>query len=389
MGLTVAQDSALNAVIAPDVTLTISGAIRSGGGTLNANITGNLATGFTKFGADTLVMSGNSDFTGQFSITGGVLSINTIANGGQASAMGASSEIAMSADSTLRYTGASATTDRKVTINSLTGHPATIDVANAATVLTWTGPVNLSNNMEFAKAGPGTLVLTKTSDSSLGTATVAGGTLVVTGTGGLRTTSTVVKTGATIAGKLVGFGANLNLAGGVTIESGGTLRAGTGGSTDHFGVGSATFASGSTFVVTADGGATPTSSRLTTEGGGAATVNFATNPANPITLRIEKGAGASFADNSLVTLEIVHTNQLTGGFFPNKVLRQGSPFVYDANDWRFETVGFDIVPGSASLITDANKTTLSVQFTVTPEPSSILALAAAGLALTLLRRRLT
>ena len=382
VGLSTSPVNNNNAIIAPNVTLTVSGYVTGSSGTLNANITGFLLSGFSKTGTGTLVMSGNSDFVGQTSITGGVLSIDTIANHNQPSAIGASDELFMSAGTTLRYTGTSASTDRKLTLSSTATSPATIEVTNAATVLSWTGPINIGNTRSFAKTGAGTLLIASRSSTSLGTATIKEGTVTVTGTGGLTTASTIVQSGATLGGALTAPGANLNVSGAVTIQSGGTLRAGIGGSSDHFGVGAATVQSGTTFIVTADGGAFPSSSRLTTEGGGAATVNFQTSAASPITLRIEKGTGTAFTPNSVVTLEIVHTNDLTGSFsFPNKVLRGGSPFTYVATEWNIQTSGFDIVPGSAFLLTDVNKTTLSVQFIVAPEPASILGLASAAAAL--------
>jgi hypothetical protein len=76
--------------------------------------------------------------------------------------------------------------------------------------------------------------------------------------------------------------------------------------------------------------------------------------------------------------------------FPNLVRLQGSAFTYNPTEWNIETVGFSIVPGSALLITDANQTTLSVQFTPVPEPMSVLGLAtASGLMVAFARRRIS
>jgi hypothetical protein len=175
---------------------------------------------------------------------------------------------------------------------------------------------------------------------------------------------------------------NLNVPSSVTVQQGGTLRAGTGDNLDRFGVGSATFAGGSTFAVTVVPPGTSTiASRLTTEGGGAASVNFAANAANPIKIRLEKEAGSpDFNPYQQCTFEIVHTNDQTGGSFPNLIRKQGGAFTFNAAEWVFESVGFDIVPGSASLSTDANQTILYVQFTVTPEPGTVLGFTAlAGL----------
>lgn len=375
------------AILAPNVTLTINGGVFGSFGTLNANITGHLTNGgFIKDGPGTLVMSGISTFTGTTRIDGGVLSINTIANSGAASAIGADVEITMGLNATLRYTGATASTNRRLTVFSSSAQPGTVEVTNPNTVLTWNAPVALGSGRGFVKAGPGTLVLTANSGTSQGTVTVAGGTLTVMANGGV-TAPTTVQSGATLAGTLIPLGVNLNVTSGVTVQTGGTLRAGIGSSEDIFAVGAATLQAGTTFIVTADGGAFPKASFLTTEGGGAADVNFQLNAANPTTLRIEKGTGAAFTPGVPVTVMIVHTNHQTGTTFDDAIRRNGGTFTYVAAEWNIQTVGFEIVPGSVSLIPNANQTILSVQFTPVPEPLSVLGLAAAGgLALTLGRR---
>ncbi len=94
------------------------------------------ATGFAKAGAGLVTLSGANSYTGATTVSQGTLSVNSIANGGVASAIGASTNAASNLviqGATLRYTGASATSDRGFTIE--TNGPiaaSTIDVTQAA-----------------------------------------------------------------------------------------------------------------------------------------------------------------------------------------------------------------------------------------------------------------
>ena len=66
-------------------------------------------------------MSGANSYTGATTVSQGTLSVNTIANGGVASAIGASTSASSNLviqGATLQYTGASATSDRGFTIET-------------------------------------------------------------------------------------------------------------------------------------------------------------------------------------------------------------------------------------------------------------------------------
>ncbi|MBJ7499628.1 MAG: autotransporter-associated beta strand repeat-containing protein [Sphingopyxis sp.] len=143
-----------------------------GPGVFTGRITG--TGGFTRGGGSyTQTISGcNNDYTGVTTISSG-LAIDCIANGGQASAIGASSSAASNlvlAGGTLAYTGASASTDRGF---ALTGNGA-INVVDPGTVLEFSG--NVTGGGQLAKTGAGTLLLSGT-NSSTGSLRIINGTV--------------------------------------------------------------------------------------------------------------------------------------------------------------------------------------------------------------------
>jgi len=103
-------------------------------------------------------------YTGVTTITGGVLSVADLKNGGIASTIGASSNAAANLvinGGTLRYTGAGASTDRLFTLGA-GGSGGTLDASGTgALVLTNTG------DLAYTGAGTRTLTLTGSSDAAL------------------------------------------------------------------------------------------------------------------------------------------------------------------------------------------------------------------------------
>ncbi|AJA09114.1 outer membrane autotransporter [Sphingopyxis fribergensis] len=184
---------------------------------------------FTKVGAGTLTLANAAnDYVGVTTVAGGTLAVNTLADGGTASGLGAASNdaanIILTTDGRLRYTGGNVATDRGFT---LAGGNGRIDVAQAGTTLTISGVATGAGH--FVKDGAGTLVLS-------GTNSYAGETLVTAGT--LRAGSArafgpggrymTVNTGATL--DLGGYDINVAaIIGGGLVDLGGRTLTTAGG----------------------------------------------------------------------------------------------------------------------------------------------------------------
>jgi fibronectin-binding autotransporter adhesin len=207
---------------------TATGATLNAGGAASTSFDGVIQNGgsaflaFNKNGTGTLTLSGSNTYTGGTIISTGVLSIGTLANGGAASNIGASTNAASSlilTGGTLSYTGAAVSTDRLFSVTTVGG---TLDASG-------TGAVNFTNtgSMGFNfQSGARTLTLTGTNTGANTLATVIGDN------GGA---TTLVKTGA---GTWVLAGANTYS--GTTTISAGVMQVGSGGTTGVLGSGSVT-----------------------------------------------------------------------------------------------------------------------------------------------------
>ena len=185
---------------------------------------------FTKSGAGTLTLSNDTnDLTGIVTVTGGLLSVDTLANGGVVSGIGAggsaSANLVLNGGG-LQYTGATTATDRGMTLGTNDG---TIDVTDGGTTLTVSGAV-VGSGGTLTKNGAGMLVLSGTNTYNGGN-TVNGGILRASSTqafGGTGTMTLANTAGVGLEldnfdntiGALVGGGAN---GGNVTLGSA-TLR---------------------------------------------------------------------------------------------------------------------------------------------------------------------
>lgn len=138
--------------------------------------TGNLsgANNLTKNGAGLMAASGSSAYSGITTVSGGTLAVNTLANGGSASAIGQATNVAtnlqLGTGTTLKYTGTGHSTDRLFTING----SATLEASG-------TGAVNFTNvgNIAYGTNNQTrTLVLggTSTADNTLAAAIGNNGT---------------------------------------------------------------------------------------------------------------------------------------------------------------------------------------------------------------------
>ncbi len=180
--------------------------------TVNAVVAG---TALSKLNAGKVILTGANTYTGATTVTAGTLAFSNAGNGGVASSLGKSSNVAanllLANATTLQYTGGAATTDRLFTINgTAAGHAATLDASGAGAIsFNNTGSIaygttaqtrtlnlagiNTGNNILGAtiadngvgsavsvnKSGVGTWVLTGTANTYTGNTTISGGALDV------------------------------------------------------------------------------------------------------------------------------------------------------------------------------------------------------------------
>ena len=212
----------LNALVQPTIVTVSNNAIayriNSSGG---SNIAGTAS--LTKQGSGGLTLSGDANsYTGITTISGGTLSVDTLANGGTASDIGSSdsgaSDLVLDGG-TLQYAGTAASSDR---LFSLGTNGGTIDASGS-------GALNLSNPGSLGYTGGGaprafTLTGTNINDNLLAASIADNGKA-----------TTLTKSGL---GKWVLAGSN-TYSGGTTI-AGGTLQIGTGGTSGSLGSGGVT-----------------------------------------------------------------------------------------------------------------------------------------------------
>ncbi|MBZ9775003.1 autotransporter-associated beta strand repeat-containing protein, partial [Mesorhizobium sp. CO1-1-8] len=241
--------------------------------------------GFAKAGAGTVVLSGANTYTGATTVTRGTLSINSVANAGTASAIGAASVDPSNLQlqgATLNYTGGTASSDRGFTIGTngaITSN--TINVSQNGTNLTFGGVVTSSDNASLTKTGAGTLTLANAGNNYIGVTTISGGALAV-GTlanGGLAS----------------GIGASSNDSANLILNGGELSYIGATASSDR----GFTLQSASTISVT--------------------------NAASTLTLSGTATGPAGFFKNGAGTLVLAGTNNFAGNVVVNAgVLRAGS-----------------------------------------------------------------
>ncbi|MCH8686648.1 autotransporter outer membrane beta-barrel domain-containing protein [Sphingosinicellaceae bacterium A1X5R2] len=151
----------------------------------------------------------SSSYEGSTTINGGILAVSSLANGGEASSIGASTAVASNLvlnGGTLRYTGSGGSTDRLFTLGAAAD--STLDASGAGAIhftstgtmgfagagnrtLTLTGSNTLDNSLAvliadngaeqtaLTKTGEGTWVLTNAGSTYTGATTILGGVLAV------------------------------------------------------------------------------------------------------------------------------------------------------------------------------------------------------------------
>ena len=193
------------------------------------------AVGFVSSGTGgvRLTNTGNT-YSGATIISQSTLSVARIANGGQASSIGASSadpDNLVIESGTLDYTGTGDTSDRGLTLARGGAAPSTINVSDAAANLTFSGLVTSADDADFTKTGSGTLTLTNGANDYRGITTVSGGTLSVTTLANGGEVSSIGRSSASSANLVLSNGGTLRYVAedattvsdrGFTIVGGGT-----------------------------------------------------------------------------------------------------------------------------------------------------------------------
>ncbi len=251
-------------------------------GTLSAILAGGVA--LTKTTAGTVTLTRANTYTGVTTVSAGTLSVATLGNGGAAGNLGQATNAAANLvlnGGTLLYTGATASTDRLLTIGASGG---TIDASGtgaitfantgaaaygatgSARTITLSGAntgdntfaLNLGDNgtgkTAFIKDGVGKWIVTATSGRT-GTTTVNSGFLVMNAS--VSGSATTVNSGGTLAGT--------GTTGALTLNSGAFLTPGAGtGSIDTLSAGAFTWNGGGTLSF--DLGASGVNDRLALTG---------------------------------------------------------------------------------------------------------------------------
>jgi autotransporter-associated beta strand protein len=306
---------------------------------VNAGQTNTLSGYLTGTGSVTLIGGGvlnitgtTNNYTGNTVISNGTVRISTLANSNTVSSIGVNNNVTLAGanatNTIIDYTGGNVTTDRTFVFNGVAtnGEGGTLNISNAATVVTMTG----------SASGTGKMI-------------VDGGTLVLSNTGtadSFAPTSIQVESGATLA-----LGADNQIGNGTgLILNGGTFRTGTGSSRFTDTLGTLTLSADSTIDLGAWNGLPgPTLDILTFANSSAITWN-----AGAI-LTITNWQGTAFTSSQVSQIlfgsggltstqlgQIRFANQgnLQGGFVGNELVPVPEPRVYAAAIALLATVGW-------------------------------------------------
>jgi autotransporter-associated beta strand protein len=246
------------------ITLHLSGVSSIGNNNTTASLTVNAivsgSTGLNKINNGRIILTGANTYTGATTINAGILSVNSIKNVGNVSALGAPTTVASGTiaigsgitTGTLAYTGTGDTSDRVLNLSGASGG-ATIDQSGSgslkftsAPTATGTGSKTLTLQGSTGGSGEigGAITNNTTTGSTVSTATSTTSTLLTLGsvdglTVGAGITGTGITASTTISAinastKVVTLSAAASVASGATITSAGLVnitsltKAGTG-----------------------------------------------------------------------------------------------------------------------------------------------------------------
>ncbi len=206
-GKTVLFDVSEDAVVTLDQAVEPAAVVVKGDANLTISGTGSIggvSTSVNKAGEGTLTLNTVNSYKGATVLHEGVIEFNTLKNGGEPSAIGASVEFAQNwlfDGGTYKYTGASTSTNRAAKINRETE----LNIANKAATITMTG--TFEGDGDFALGGEGQLTVGTTKFFGYKGATILNG-----GTMYLSTTD-ISKAGIGSSSKLVMAGGHLKTKG--------------------------------------------------------------------------------------------------------------------------------------------------------------------------------
>ncbi len=224
--VTIAAGGVINALASTNtISATLAGT--------NITFAGTATTSTATIGQITL--AGTNTYTGVTTLTGGILNVATIGNGGAASTLGASSNASSNLilnGGQLDYTGATATTDRGFSIGTT---ESVLNVSQGSTNLTFGGKIN-SGAAILDKLGSGVVTFASTAGNAFGNGS-SGGLFILNGglvlAGGNNTIGSTLRVGNNGNGgefpNVLGP-AFLNISGGTTTVTGSMLLAENGGS---------------------------------------------------------------------------------------------------------------------------------------------------------------
>ncbi len=192
------------------------------------------ATSFAKGGTGKVALTGANSYTGGTTLSGGTLAIDSVANGGLASSIGASSAASANLvieNGTLEYTGVGAgTTDRGFTL--VNGGPLRTILVDSGN-LSFGGVIVGADDAGFTKAGAGTLTLANAANTYTGVTTISAGTLSVNTLANGGVESGIGKSTADAANLVIQTGGTLQYTGATTsTDRGFTLNGTAGGTVD-------------------------------------------------------------------------------------------------------------------------------------------------------------
>jgi len=203
----------------------IRGAIVDNGGTNRTSV--------SKTGAGTWLLAGASTYTGDTTLTGGILRVTTLANTGTASAVGSAGTIRLNGGG-LTYAGTGDSTNRTIAIGPATSAGGT-GAVTATIRSSGSGPLSITGALDLGSFGNSgrTLVLAGTNvgantlastitdgQSSFSLSKTEAGRWIVSGTNSY-TGGTTISAGTLVATSSSAFGTGVvTVAGGATLELG-------------------------------------------------------------------------------------------------------------------------------------------------------------------------